>query len=243
MGFHSVKSRDLDSWPRRTRIKEHPVETANKDRQTSMSNHPYHSTNVPLRQRLSIGLEKISTVLKSQAWHDASLQGLSPTQGKILALLHDRSPTGVRLSEVADVLGITPPTASDAVTVLKKKGLVDKQRSPDDARAISITLLPKGQEQAEQVGEWSDFLLSAIDELTEMEQEIFLKGLIKIIQKLQAEGYISVTRMCLTCQFFHPHQYPDSPQPHHCGFVDGPFGDRDLRIDCPDQLPPGIEAS
>lgn len=192
---------------------------------------------IPLRQRLSIGLEKISTVLKSQAWQDASLQGLTPTQGKILTILRDRHPVGIRLSEVMSVLGITAPTASDAVAVLKKKGFVDKQRSPEDARAIAITLLPKGQQQAEQVAGWSDFLLTAIDELSEMEQEIFLKGLIKMIQKLQLEGYISVTRMCLSCQFFHPNQYPDSPHPHHCGFVDGPFGDRDLRIDCPDQLP------
>lgn len=204
-----------------------------------MSNPPHTATSTSLNRRISIGLEKISTVLKSQAWHDAGLQGLSPTQGKILALLYDRSPVGVRLSEVAEVLEITSPTASDAVAVLKKKGLVDKQRSTEDARAISITLLSKGKEQAEQVVEWSNFLLPAIDELTEIEQEIFLKELIKIIKKLQTQGYISVTRMCLTCQFFHPNQYLESQQPHHCGFVDGPFGDRDLRIDCPDQLPVG----
>ena len=140
------------------------------------------------------------------------------------------------------MLGISSPTASDAVAVLGKKGLIDKQRSSKDARAISITLLPKGQEQAEQVSGWSDFLLSAIDELTEAEQEVFLQGLIKMIRKLKAEGYISVTRMCLTCQFFHPNQYPGSQHPHHCGFVDGPFGDRDLRIDCPDQLPAAVKS-
>ncbi len=207
-----------------------------------MSDHPSAAKNTPLRQRLGIGLDKISTVLKSQAWQDANLQGLTPTQGKILALLQDRNPSGIRLSEVAKVLGITSPTASDAVAVLHKKGLVDKQRSTEDARAISITLSAKGQEQAEQVLGWSDFLLTAIDELTEMEQEIFLKGLIKIIRKLQAEGYISVTRMCLTCQYFHPNQYPGSQHPHHCGFVDGPFGDRDLRLDCPDQIPAGSKS-
>lgn len=199
------------------------------------------ATDPPLRQRLGIGLEKISMVLKSQAWQDANLQGLTPTQGKILTLLRDRQPVGIRLSEVADVLGITSPTASDAVAVLSKKGLVDKQRSKEDARAISITLSPQGIQQAEQVMGWSDFLLSAIDDLTEFEQEIFLKGLIKIIRRLQAEGYITVSRMCLTCQFFHPNQYPESQYPHHCGFVDAPFGDRDLRIDCPDQLPEDIE--
>ena len=57
-----------------------------------MSNQSHDAANTPLRERLGIGLDKISMVLKSQAWQDASLQGLTPTQGKILALLRESQP-------------------------------------------------------------------------------------------------------------------------------------------------------
>lgn len=192
--------------------------------------------NQPLRQRLRVGLAKIGMVLKSQAWQDAGMQGLTPTQGQILAILNAKK-SEMRLSEVAHELGVTPATASDAVAVLIEKGLTLKSRAVDDARAIAITLTLKGEQEAGRVANWSDFMLSAIDELTPLEQEIFLQGLIKIIGKLQEDGYISLTRMCLTCAYFHPNQYSDGAHPHHCGFVDAPFGNRDLRIDCPDQIP------
>jgi DNA-binding MarR family transcriptional regulator len=196
----------------------------------------FDTLNEPLRQRLRTGLAKIGMVLKSQAWQDAGMQGLTPTQGQILAILSAKK-SEMRLSEVAHELGVTPATASDAVAVLSEKGLALKGRAADDARAIAITLTPTGQQEAGRVANWSDFMLSAIDELTPIEQEVFLQGLIKIIRKLQEDGYISVTRMCLTCAYFHPNQYLDGVHPHHCGFVDAPFGNRDLRIDCPDQLP------
>lgn len=191
----------------------------------------------PLGQQLVVGLNKIGMVLKSQAWQDAGTEGLTPTQGQILAFLNSNRATGMRLSEVANALGITAATASDAVAVLINKQLVSKERAIDDARAIAVKLTQPGQEFANRVAGWSDFMLSAIDELSSQEQEIFLKGLIKIIHKLQADGYISIARMCVNCQFFQPDRYTDLDRPHHCGFLDIPFGDRDLKIDCPDLVP------
>jgi DNA-binding MarR family transcriptional regulator len=190
-----------------------------------------------LSQQLVVGLNKIGLVLKSQAWQDAGMQGLTPTQGQILAFLNSNRATGMRLSEVANALGITSATASDAVAVLINKQLVSKERASDDARAIAVKLTDRGQELANKVAGWSNFMLSALDELSSQEQEIFLKGLIKIIRKLQADGYISFARMCVNCQYFQPDQYADPDNPHHCGFMDAPFGDRDLKIDCPDLAP------
>jgi hypothetical protein len=35
-------------------------------------------------------------------------------------------------------------------------------------------------------------------------------------------------------RFFQPYRHPDPDRPHHCAFVDAPFGDGELRLDCPD---------
>ncbi len=202
-----------------------------------MTANPLELNDRSLNQQIVVGLNKIGMALKSQAWQDAGTQGLTPTQGQILAVLSSNKDAGMRLSEVANALGITSATASDAVRVLIDKQLVSKTRAIDDARAIAVQLTIQGQKLANNAATWSDFMLSAIDELSRSEREIFFKGLIKILHKLQLDGYISFTRMCANCQFFQPDLYDDLDYPHHCGFMDLPFGDRDLRIDCPDLVP------
>jgi DNA-binding MarR family transcriptional regulator len=189
-----------------------------------------------LQQRVVTGLSKIGLALKSHSWQDSGQHGLTPTQGQILALLRAAEVGGMRLSAVANQLGVTAATTSDAVTTLVEKGLVQKAKAVDDGRAIAISLTPKGQHLAEQVSDWSDFLLDGVSELSEAEQEVFLRGLIKMIRKLQDQRKISVGRMCVNCQFFRPNAYAGSDQPHHCAFVDAAFGDRELQLDCPDQL-------
>jgi len=191
---------------------------------------------ISLQQRVAVGLSKIGLMIKSHSWQDAGPQGLTPTQGQILTVLRSRGTVGMRLSAVAGELGVTAATASDAVTTLVEKGLVQKTKAIDDGRAISISLTAKGQQIALQVADWSDFLLDAVSELSEMEQEVFLRGLIKMILKLQEQKQISVARMCVNCQFFRPNVYADAENPHHCNFVDAPFGDRDLQVDCSDQV-------
>jgi DNA-binding MarR family transcriptional regulator len=193
-----------------------------------------------LEKQVSIGLAKIGISLKSQSWQDAGHQGLTPTQGQILAILKSRENEGLRLSEIAEGLAVTPATTSDAVSVLVAKGLVQKTKSDRDKRAIAITLTTDGQRQADQVSCWSDFLLAGISELSEEEQVVFLKGLIKIICKLQEQGKIPIAYMCMNCSFFQPNHYPDAGKPHHCAFVNAAFGDRQLQIDCQDYVSPMI---
>jgi DNA-binding MarR family transcriptional regulator len=184
-----------------------------------------------------IGLEKIGMAIKSQSWQDAGQQGLTPTQGQILNLLVNTG--GIRLSDVAKNLEVTAATASDAVASLVEKGLVQKTRSLADGRAIAITLTSLGQQMSGQTATWSNFLLTTLDELTSEEKVIFLRGLIKIIQKLQEQGKISVAKMCVTCHFFQSDRYPNSNQPHYCGLVDAPFADGNLRIFCAEHVSAG----
>jgi DNA-binding MarR family transcriptional regulator len=192
---------------------------------------PFDAHTLP--QRVTTGLSKIGLALRTEAWQQATVRGLTPTQGQILGLLRDR-PQGWRLAEVADQLGVTPATASDAVSALADKGLVAKRRTSKDARALAVTLTAKGRREASRASGWPDFLSSAVGVLGPAEQEALLLALVKVIRDLQEQGRIPVSRMCVTCRFFRPHAHPGSDRPHHCLFVDAPFGDRSLRLDCVD---------
>lgn len=189
-----------------------------------------------LPERVATGLAKIGLALRSEAWQQATGRGLTPTQGQILDLLRRRA-AGLRLTEVAALLGVTTATASDAVRALAEKGLVSKRRRAEDARALAVTLTARGRREATRASGWPDFLSAAVDALPAPEQSTLLVALVKIIRSLQEHGRIPVSRMCLTCRFFRPHAHRDAARPHHCLFVDSPFGDRSFRLECVDHQP------
>jgi DNA-binding MarR family transcriptional regulator len=190
-------------------------------------------TDEPLAKRVTTGLAKVGLALKHQAWAEAGGRGLTPTQGQVLALLR-ANPAGLRLGALAGLLGVTAATTSDSVAALHRKGLVEKLPLAADRRAVLVRLTPAGVREAAAAAAWPDFLLEAVDELSGAEQAAFLRGLVTMIRTLQDRGRIPVARMCVSCRFFQPFRHPDPALPHHCAFVDAPFGDGGLRLDCPD---------
>jgi DNA-binding MarR family transcriptional regulator len=78
------------------------------------------------------------------AEHDLSL-----TQLRVLAILRDRR---VRMSELADYLGLDKSTISGLVDRAEKRGLLKRAPSPGDGRATDVFLSPEGRQLVE-VGE------------------------------------------------------------------------------------------
>ena len=197
---------------------------------------PLKDANDPPSMQLVTGLAKIGMVLRSRAWKRAGADRLTPTQAQVIAVLR-REAGGLRLSDVAARLGVTPATASDAVSSLVEKGFLKRRSAPEDGRAVALVLTPSGRKQADRIAEWPDFLTNAVDTLSPNEQAAFLRALVKMIRALQEAGDIPIQRMCVTCRFFRPNAHADPANPHHCAFVDAPFGDRGLRLDCGDHEP------
>lgn len=194
-----------------------------------------------LADRTLVALSKIGLALRSEAWKETTPRGLNPTQAQVLVVLRRAPAAGLRLSQIADRLGVSAATVSASVSALERKGLVRKERAADDARALAVSLTPDGRAEAGEMAEWPDLLLGAVGVLDEAEAAVFLKALLKVIRQLQERGRISPARMCVTCRYFRPDVHDDPERPHHCAFVDAPFGDRNLRVDCGDHEPAGQE--
>lgn len=182
--------------------------------------------------RIASGLGRLALALKAKAWKGAADEGITPTQGEVLARLAD-TPYGMRLSDLAHQLGVSAPTASDAVSTLVAKALVEK-RSGDDKRSVTLKLTKDGKRLAARAADWTDFLAEAAETLDHQEREKFLVALIKIIRALQESGDISPQRMCVTCEHFRPNAHKDAANPHHCTFIDTAFGAVSLRLNCAD---------
>jgi DNA-binding MarR family transcriptional regulator len=189
------------------------------------------------RQRTLVALSKIGLALKSQAWKGAAPRGLNPTQAQVLVTLARESGAGLRLNEIAERLAVSPPTVSDSVSALERKGLLLKRPAPDDRRAVAVTLTTEGHHEARAAAVWPDLMLSSVDVLDDAERAVLLRALVKMIRELQEQELIAPSRMCVTCRFFRPNEHAGSTRPHHCAFVDAPFGDAELRVECGDHDP------
>lgn len=197
-----------------------------------MGDHRSSPASPPPSSRIAQGLSKIGLALRSRAWQEGFSRDLTPTQGQVLAHLerHEAS----TLNEVAEELGVRASTASEAVTVLERKGLLRKERSTEDGRRLALRLTVEGRVEASRVATWPDFLAEIVDELSAEEQGLLMRLLQRMIRELQFRGEIPLSRMCSTCRFFRPYAHPGEPLPHHCAYIDGAIGDRDLRMDCPE---------
>jgi DNA-binding MarR family transcriptional regulator len=195
-------------------------------------------------EHVAAGLAKLGLVQRTQAWQARGRTGLTPTQAQILAQLLAAHPEPLMLRDLASGVGVTSATASESLDALVVKGLALRERSRADGRALAVRLTEAGRVEARAGAARPDPLLAAAAELDPDEQAVVLRALTKMIRHLQLERRISVARMCATCRYFRPDAHPDHPdEPHHCALVDAPFGDRRLRIDCPEHEPASPETA
>jgi DNA-binding MarR family transcriptional regulator len=183
-----------------------------------------------LREQLSHGLARLAALARRDDWRAGEVEGLTPTQGDILRTLIQRH-EGLRVSALAAQLNVTQPTASDAVTTLERKGLIEKLADPEDGRALIVRPTRRGRALAQR---WPLSFGAIIDTLTPADQLLLLGIVIRSIEALQGKGAISPQRMCLSCRYFTRSVHSDAARPHHCRFIDAPRGEGDLRVDCPD---------
>jgi DNA-binding MarR family transcriptional regulator len=186
----------------------------------------------PLVVQLATGLEKLGLAMKSRSWRREGRAGLGPLQRQILALLRSKPGQRAQVSAIAHELVVRLPTASEAVATLERKRLVRRRRTMQDGRMVAVELTARGLRACSPSTGMPDHLAKAIGVLPAKEQAALLKSLVKIIRALQEQGEILVARMCVSCRYFRPHRYDDVDHPHHCDYVNVPFGDSALRLDC-----------
>ena len=85
----------------------------------------------------------MAVLTKAAADHDLSL-----TQLRVLAILRDRR---LRMTALADYLGLEKSTMSGLVERAERRGLLERAPSMTDGRAVDVFLSPAGAELAERL--------------------------------------------------------------------------------------------
>ncbi|MEO1061505.1 MAG: MarR family winged helix-turn-helix transcriptional regulator [Actinomycetota bacterium] len=186
-----------------------------------------------LDRKLVAAVERLGRAIGAARRQAATTLGLSQLGLQIVELLADGRPR--RIGRLAAELDITQPTASEAVATLVDRGLVLRQRDPDDGRAVAMRLSTAGEELADDVRTRLAPVLRAEPGTDDAaDRGVALRVLLTEIARLQRDGVISVSRNCLTCRHFDPGDPTTTPR---CRLLDRDLPNADLRVDCPEHAP------
>ncbi len=94
-------------------------------------------------------LDVIPMVMRSLRSEFRSHRGNDLNIPQYRSLMYLRRTPGKSLAELAEHLGITPPSTSALVDGLVGRGLIDRRESPVDRRRVVLALTPSGAELAE----------------------------------------------------------------------------------------------
>jgi len=80
-------------------------------------------------------------------YRDSYLQQRNLTYSQMWVLHVVKEHDGIKVKEIADLLGITGSAATQLADALVKKGYLSRERSPGDRRALEIRLSDQGKKQ------------------------------------------------------------------------------------------------
>ncbi len=174
------------------------------------------------------GLERISEVLKSLLWEKAKVHGISPIQIQILLFVEHHKTEICNVSYLAKEFNVTKATISDAVRVLVRKDLLDKDFSPRDNRRYNLLLSVKGKELVKDLVSYAFPIENELSTLKEQDLAMFFDVITKLIYQLNQKGIIQVQRICYNCRFYSG----DKNAKHYCTLLDQRLQTSEVRIDC-----------
>ena len=105
-------------------------------------------TNTSADDRLVDALAQSAFLVTGVLTRVGAAHDLSLTQIRVLGIVRDRR---LRMAELADFLGLERSTMSGLVDRAERRGLVERRRVPDDARAFEVTMTAAGRKVARAV--------------------------------------------------------------------------------------------
>jgi DNA-binding MarR family transcriptional regulator len=121
-------------------------------------------------ERIQAGLQTVARAITQVKLHERLLIAagvrLDRAGASLLFKLYIRG-SSMRVTELAEQLGVDAPTVTRKIQQLERDGLVGRHADPDDRRASQIELTPAGRRTIERVNKarraWLESLLSDWD--------------------------------------------------------------------------------
>lgn len=180
-----------------------------------------------VKNKIILGLERISGVFKTLLLDKAKAYGISPIQIQILLFIENHSQELCNVTNLSKEYNLTKPTVSDAVKSLHSKGFVEKDFSSADSRSYSLFLTQEGSEILKNLESYSAPIAKALQAEKADDTEVFYQSLTRLIFRLNQSGVIQTQRTCFGCLF-----YSGQHDTHFCNLMNKPLLGTDIRLDC-----------
>ncbi|EKN65486.1 transcriptional regulator, marr family protein [Neobacillus bataviensis LMG 21833] len=130
---------------------------------------------------------------KKKGWHNKKIAGFNPSEFRVLATIqrcaNDKN-TEMKVSEISQILEVTPPTITQIVNILEKDCLVERTVDQEDRRAVKIKLTPAGMEATQSARKaFGETFLGLIDYLGVEESEQLAVLLSKVHDYFNQESH------------------------------------------------------
>lgn len=183
-----------------------------------------------LEKKVINGLERISEVLKYLLWEKAKVHGISPIQIQILLFVSDHRLDLCNVTYLAKEFSVTKATISDAVRVLVKKGLLEKDYSPTDNRRYNLKITPESETIIQDLSGYTQPFLKQVENIGQDELSQLFGTISKLIYQLNQSGLIPVQRSCFKCKNY----IGDRQSNHYCRLLQQELTINEVRLDCED---------
>jgi len=177
--------------------------------------------------KIAVGLERISVILKVLLWEKAKLVNMSPIQIQILIFIMHHKNDLCNVSYLAKEYNVTKPTISDAIKTLKKKKLIFKDYSSTDSRSYTIYLTKKGKDIVSKTSDFMAPLKSQINKFDDKELDGVFKTISELIYRVNSNGILQVQRECYSCKF-----YKKNNDTNYCNLIKKELLNKDIQLDC-----------
>ncbi|MEJ5166257.1 MAG: MarR family winged helix-turn-helix transcriptional regulator [Thermoanaerobaculia bacterium] len=158
--------------------------------------------NLNVENKIAELLDRYCRIFKMMQWETAKKFKLSPLQSQFLIYLKEYPKEFCTTLNLSKEFGISPPTASDSLKVLEKKGLIEKEKNSKDKRNHYIILTAKGATLLEEIKKWDRNFHKSIKFLGDEEKNKLLELLFKLLINLQSTGLVLQLHACITCKSF-----------------------------------------
>lgn len=190
-----------------------------------------------IESKILNGLERLSETLKSLLWEQAKIHGISPIQIQIILFVSNHRNKLSNVSYLAKEFNVSKATISDAVKILLKKELLEKDYSPTDNRRYNLTITSKGTTMVSQLSTYAMPLTEELSSFGKTELHEIFQTISKLIYQLNQRGIIQVQRTCYNCKYYSGNR----KSKHFCNLLESQLKKHEIRLDCQEfeELPAG----
>lgn len=131
-------------------------------------------------------LDQVKVLISQETWENILL---NCTKNEMLVLMLLYRGSFVNMSQIAEYLNVPLNTATGIVTRMEKKNMIQRERSIEDKRVVTIVLTDEGKAQIKaMISAFMHYGQKVLSVLTEEELRVTESVIGKVLQVIQEEG-------------------------------------------------------